>query len=622
MVLSRASPSVVVLALMPIWLLGLFGRGYWTPDEPREADIAWRMMTQPDKSIPEMAGQPFAEKPPLAYWLSAASMSVLGPGAAAARVPNLIYAIACVLAVAALARAIAGGLAALIAGVAAGSFLLAYQVSIWLATDAPLVAGVALALLGLYRGFTSDRGRQKATWYTLMHVGMLVGFLAKSAIGWMVPACALLVLIAWERRWRELASWELYAGMLLQIVVIGYWVWTVTQRSDGLEQLEVMFWYNLAGRFITLPAAAPLQYTNAHHNWFGKYLLQAPGFLAPWTLLAVAAGRHAWRRIRHGGVEALPWKFVAAAILPLLLLLSVSATARGIYLAPILPSVGLMIGLWASERLDTPDATELWLLRATIWLMIGIVALLTLSLSIIAVAVWPTGHLDPWRAAAAVTGCFGAAALSVRALRRMTAPVALSALEPLYGAFAVLLVGIGLFLMPLINTSQDLRSIATRVRELAGAGRLALYQPDETTVAMFDYDTSAPRPAAISDADENSALSKAADLAQREPTLRWLVQFPTHASGPVSDELRRLHGVARPRDAFWPESIARMSDALGLKTLAVIELPEGRRYALLGAAIGQRDSTRRLVGACHRSHRHHNRTGRCPTGHFLELVTP
>ena len=98
-------------------------------------------MTQPDKSIPEFAGKPFAEKPPLAYWLAATSMSLLGTKPAAARLPNLIYAALTVLAVAGLAKAMKNSLAAVVAGLAAGSFQLAYQVSIWLVTDAPLVAG-------------------------------------------------------------------------------------------------------------------------------------------------------------------------------------------------------------------------------------------------------------------------------------------------------------------------------------------------------------------------------------------------------------------------------------------------------------------------------------------------
>ena len=75
--LKRGLDSSVVLlsvALLSIWCVGILGRGYWTPDEPREADIAWRMSWQPDKAVPLLAGEAFCEKPPLTYWAAAAAI--------------------------------------------------------------------------------------------------------------------------------------------------------------------------------------------------------------------------------------------------------------------------------------------------------------------------------------------------------------------------------------------------------------------------------------------------------------------------------------------------------------------------------------------------------------------
>jgi 4-amino-4-deoxy-L-arabinose transferase-like glycosyltransferase len=582
-VMRRAWPVMVVGALLPMWLVGLFGRSYWTPDEPREADIAWHMMTQPDKSIPEFAGKPFAEKPPLTYWVAAASMSVLGPTPRAARLPNLTYALISVLAVAGLAKAVKDSVAAVVAGLAAGSFQLSYQVSIWLLTDAPLVAGVSLALLGLYRGITADRGHGKLAWYTLMHLGMLGAFLSKGVIGWIVPGLAFLLLIAWERRWRELACWELYAGLAIQIGAIGYWIWNIAQRGDAAEQLKVLFWYNLFGRFVDVPGAAGYDYTRGHHNWFGKYLLQAPAFLAPWTLMAIAAGRHAYLQIRAQDADTLQWKFVVAAIVPATLLLSVSATARGIYLAPVLPAVGLMIGLWASERLAAPDRIELVLLRTTAWLVISVIGLVALAMPIMLVGTRDSGVFDLSRAAAGVIGCLGAAALAVVALRRLGVPEPIAALARLYAAFAVLVTGVGIFMFPIIDSWEDLRRIAYEVRSFSGSNQLALYQPDETTIAMLDYNSSAPPPVNVSADDEKTAQAAIAALLARNADLRVLVQLPGHAPGLVSTTLRRWHLQKRSSHESSDNSALRLSRAVGLKVERVIELPEGRRYALLDA---------------------------------------
>src|SRR5579862_8823209 len=99
----RSWRVAIVLALAPLWIVGILDRGLWTPDEPREADIAWRMSQQSDRTLPVLAGTPFLEKPPLTYWMSAAGISLFGDSAAAARAPNVLYAVITTLAVGALA---------------------------------------------------------------------------------------------------------------------------------------------------------------------------------------------------------------------------------------------------------------------------------------------------------------------------------------------------------------------------------------------------------------------------------------------------------------------------------------------------------------------------------------
>src|ERR1700674_2566118 len=89
---TRRTLLGLATALLLIWCVGMFARGYWTPDEPREADIAWRMSWQTDRAVPLLAGEAFCEKPPLTYWLAAFPMKFLGTRAGVARLANLLYA--------------------------------------------------------------------------------------------------------------------------------------------------------------------------------------------------------------------------------------------------------------------------------------------------------------------------------------------------------------------------------------------------------------------------------------------------------------------------------------------------------------------------------------------------
>jgi len=211
---GRRAAAVLAAALVVCWCFGLFGRGYWTPDEPREADLAWRMSWQTERAVPLLAGEAFCEKPPLTYWISGGAIRLFGDAAWAARLPNLLYALIATLGAAWLARRAAGRTAALVAAAAMGTLLLSYQVMIWLATDAPLLACAALSLLGVHTGFYAAGRRERLQGYLLMHAALGLGFLAKSAAAWMVPVLALATLVIWERRWRELWRWELWIGTI------------------------------------------------------------------------------------------------------------------------------------------------------------------------------------------------------------------------------------------------------------------------------------------------------------------------------------------------------------------------------------------------------------------------
>src|SRR5580700_7294647 len=488
---ARTRIALVSIAVLGAWCVCLFARDYWTPDEPREADIAWRMSWQTDKAVPLLAGEAFCEKPPFAYWVAAASIRAFGPRAWAARLPNLLYALVAALGVALLARRSVGRGAAVASAAALATFLLSYQVLVWLATDAPLLAAVSVALYGAYGGFYAERSADRLRGYTLMHAALAVGFLSKSAVAWMVPALALLVLVVWERRWRELARWELYAGLVLQALVILTWVAAVYRGPDGALHLKVFFWNNLAGRFAHVEAPQGLQYAAGHRNSPGKYLLELPLYLWPWTLLAAAALRRAWQALRAGAAgagEMRPVRFALATALPSLALLSVAATARNIYLAPALPGFALLLGWWARETLTAHDRWDLRALRATaLWLLIA-VAVFAAAAALMSVDAWHQMRSGAWAASIAVCA-LGFSAAAILCLRAQAAAVRgriEAALIAAFLAYCALLTAPSSQIYRQVNRWQDLASIG-RTMAADTAGRpVILMTPDETTRAFID----------------------------------------------------------------------------------------------------------------------------------------
>jgi 4-amino-4-deoxy-L-arabinose transferase-like glycosyltransferase len=554
-------------ALLLSWCVGMFARGYWTPDEPREADIAWRMSWQADKAVPLLAGEAFCEKPPLTYWLAAVPVKLLGTQAWVARLPNLLYAFITALGVGLLGSRSSGRFAGVVAAATIGTFLLAYQVAIWLATDAPLLAAVSVALLGAYIGFYAATSPERLRGYLLMHTALGLGFLSKSAVAWMVPALAILTLSIWEKRWRELIRWELYVGLLLQAALILTWVWFVYRGNEGLEHLKVFFWNNLVGRFAAVDAPLDLQYAAAHRNFPGKYLIELPLYLFPWTLLVIAALRRAWRQRRASQSDNRAVRFALAASLPPLLLLSLAATARNIYLAPALPGFALLVGWWAREILPAPDIWDMRALRATAAMLLLGVAVIAVALIVLGADSWSISAKPVIYAAISLVGLSAAAILAIRAWA--AAPEhAGHAQWTLLLAYCALLIGPASQVYARIDTWQDLAKIGRAVQRDAAGRPLILLAPDETTRAIIDM-YARPLVERIAGPFDAAGIDRIRSVAAAAPMSLFLVQLPSQSP--------QLPWRARSPPAVVPPPW----ETAGIQMAQSYSLPNGRRYALL-----------------------------------------
>jgi 4-amino-4-deoxy-L-arabinose transferase-like glycosyltransferase len=565
----------VVLALAPLWLLGILGRELWTPDEPREADITWRMGQQSDRTLPQLAGTPFLEKPPLTYWISAGAQALLGHSAPAARAPNLAYAAITTLAIGVLARALGADLAAaIIAALIAGSALTALRVSIWLAPDACLLAGCALALLGAWLGYQAPAGARKAGGYLLMHLGAAIGFMAKSAPGWLVPAVALLTLIVWERRWSELRRWELYAGFALQALIITPWLLAVARSAHGADALRTLFFSNVVGRFTRVASPAGLDYTSGHHNAPGKYLLELPLYLLPWTLVVAAALRRAWTRARVKDAAGSAWRFAVAASLPFLVLLSLAATARDIYAAPALLGFALLAGLWVHEVQQRPQRIDRLALSATATLVVVIAWIFAGALALLGAAGSVSPAISVAGALLTVAAAHAMRARAVAAQRHGDLP---GSLNWTYAGFACALCVGCIVALPVIDSWQDLPRLARHIHADCAQQSLALLDPDETTIAMLDYGFGASFTIVRSDGSSPPA-AVSSWLQAHGRDARILVLLPGHAGGNLTRFLSRYHTISAVSDG-----VAASIESSGAAAIVQrYELPQGRRYALLG----------------------------------------
>jgi 4-amino-4-deoxy-L-arabinose transferase-like glycosyltransferase len=538
--------------------LGMFGRGIWKPDEPREAAIAARMARPgADHIVPHLGTAAFCEKPPLYYWAAAAAIRTLGDTPQAIRTTNFAFALATALLLGALARSAAGRNAALAAGVLSGTLYLAYRVEIWIATDGLLVLAVAGALFGLWRGLMSARGAAKIGWYAIMAAFLAAGFLTKNVVAWIVPGLALLAFVAWERRWRELVAWELWLGAAVTVALCLPWVLAVASRPTGSSYLRAFFVANLFGRFGRM---AGLGYAHSHPGWIGAYLLDLPVDLLPWTFLLVAALAAAWRVVRResGGAaedrERAAWRFALAAIVPGFVVLSMASTARDIYAGVLMPGFALLGGVWFARAAAEPARLDRAMAQATA-VLLGVVALALppgLLLGVIHL-----GAPEPvWAVALLLAGWVAGAALAWSAWRAAHASRLPASLARATLCLVVAWSCGAPLAFPVVDRAEDLAPVARVAHDVAAAHPLALWQPDETIIGTLDHFV-ALDPSALQTTGEVKARLAAS------PDVRLLAR----ATGG--------HGT--------PQRLAALMAATGLAVETRIDLPPpgGRSYVIL-----------------------------------------
>lgn len=337
----RAHPYLALIALCAALLFaGVDRYSLRGSTEPREAGVAAAMMQDGQYVVPRLNDTPFLEKPPLSYWLQAASMQAFGATPLAARLPSILAAIACVCLMFFTARRLSGAdRAAWLAALA-----LLTMASFWTnartaGQDILLTLGVQLALSGFALARLQPAPRPA---WLLYVVGIVVATFSKGVVGLVVPGIVIFAFLLLETFWLErrltLKNWLLPAAFALPgLLPLAAWLIALAAAA-GMDAVRDILWSNSVGRF-----AGNYQY-GAHAEPFYYYLLKLPETFAPWNLLLLCAGWGLWRVRRE---IARDWRLLFALcwLLAPYALLSFSAGKRPTYLLMIYPAAALLIAL-------------------------------------------------------------------------------------------------------------------------------------------------------------------------------------------------------------------------------------------------------------------------------------
>ncbi len=343
----------------PLFFAGQAGRSYWLCDEPFVAEVSREMAASGDWLIPRLNGRPFLEKPPLHYDLVATSFRLLGETPFAARLPSALAGLLTAVAIYALGRMLLGRREGFFAALLFPVLYLPFYLAHYTLVDASLVlfvtAGLAAATFAWKH---SSSWAVTATW---AFAGL--AYLAKGPVGPVLLGTGLAAFALAEGRKDMLSPRRHMAGMAVLVCMVIPW-WLALWAEGGWPFLRESLLVNTLGRAFAFPSMVPAHDTlGTHAAPIYDYLGGLLGDFLPWTpslllalvpALAGTVGPLLRQRKEDGDDEGLPAgvRFLAWSFLAGFVLLSLAHSKRSMYLAPLFPSLALIVA-WRLVNLGT-----------------------------------------------------------------------------------------------------------------------------------------------------------------------------------------------------------------------------------------------------------------------------
>lgn len=358
--------NVLLLLALTLFALAFQGaRGLFTTDEGRYAAVAVNMLASGDFVTPHLSDDvAHYTKPPVTYWVLAASMAVFGLNEWAVRLPNALAFVLTVLLTLAIARRLDPSRAHWAALVYA-SMALPYLGANWNSTDTVLTLFETLAALGFVAALLDERPARQAT---LLWVALGLAFLTKGPPGLLGIAALLVAAISCPPLRARLPRLRARWGWLLFLVIAAPWFVALIARQPTL--LDYFVGDEVVARIFT-----------AHHGrspgFAGLFSVYLPTLLLgslPWgprLLLGLRRPRPGLAALRQDPALWLP-------LLWLLLPLCVFALAQSrmpLYLLPLCVPLALLVARTLPAAPATLPRRTVMLLGLWLLALVGVRAL-------------------------------------------------------------------------------------------------------------------------------------------------------------------------------------------------------------------------------------------------------
>jgi hypothetical protein len=332
-----------------------------------QAQIARNMLTSGDWVTARLDGVVYLEKPPLIYWVIAASYKIFGVHDWAARIPMALASLAVCWLTTAFGIWAFGRRAGFYAGLCAATCVGLFLFTRILIPDVMLTFTTALAMWAFLRALNEDQEeRHPRLWAFLFAASLGVGLLLKSLIAVVFPLAAGIIYLALTRQLFSAAVWKRLrpvSGAMVVLLIAAPWHILATLRNppyfslslhSGPGQYHGFLWFFFMNeqvlRFLNL--RYPRDYNTVPRLYFWLFHLL---WLFPWSVYLPAVVKLSYKPVDRAGRARL----LMLCWIGFLLVFFTFSTTQEYYSMPCYPALCLLLG-------SAMEKGSIWIRRGTL----------------------------------------------------------------------------------------------------------------------------------------------------------------------------------------------------------------------------------------------------------------
>jgi 4-amino-4-deoxy-L-arabinose transferase-like glycosyltransferase len=345
--------AVILLALSLPYFVGLGTSSIWDASEAFYAETPREMIATGDYLAPHFNFVPRVQKPPLTYWIIAASYRVFGINEFAVRLPGALAGLGIILFSYGIARMLYNPRAALMAGAITATTARIFILARRLPIDIFFLLFFIGTLFFLVRAIRTKKTHHWIFAYTFA----ALGFMTKGPVAIVLPALAVIIwaLVGQGLRTADIHFWK---GSAVFAAVVLPWYLLVFHRY-GWSYIAPFFLKDNLGRF----ASENFGPSRGIFYFFG---VGASDFF-PWSILALCAFAILWRcRKTERPIRSLEFGLPILWCVCTFVFFSLSKNKQEYYIAPMYPVAAIIVagvldricGNGAGARAGTAHAFE------------------------------------------------------------------------------------------------------------------------------------------------------------------------------------------------------------------------------------------------------------------------